>query len=208
MLTNAQTEYNLSFTAASLRPELARIVAECYLKVGSWDQTKDHVLRANALQCRSTSSAIRLEREIRRRLERLTEDEMAILAGENVDDCAAIAWLATLKHTRLAFDFAAELLREKLALHDPVLRRSDYEAFLDSKSLIHSSLNQLKSSSRSKIRQVLLLMLSEAGLLGVGTALGTIQRPVLSSSVLRAITADRPRWLAGFLFSDAEIGGQ
>ena len=207
MLKNAQAEYNLSFTAASLRPELARIVAECYLKVGSWDLTKDHVLRANALQCRSTSSAIRLERELRRRLVRLTEDELAILAGENADDRAAIAWLATLKHTQLAFDFATEVLREKLALRDPVLRPSDYEAFVDSKSLIHSSLNLLKPSSRSKIRQVLLLMLSEAGLLGVGTALGTIQRPALSPAVLRAIRADRPRWLAGFLFPDAEIGG-
>jgi len=137
----------------------------------------------------------------------LTEDELAILAGENADDRAAIAWLATLKHTLLAFDFATEVLRDKLALRDPVLRLSDYEAFVDSKSLIHSSLNLLKPSSRSKIRQVLLLMLSEAGLLGVGTALGTIQRPVLSPVVLRAIRADRPRWLAGFLFPDAEIGG-
>ena len=99
MLKNAQAEYNLSFTAASLRPELARIVAECYLKVGSWDLTRDQVLRANALQCRSTSTAIRLERELRRRLVRLTENELAILAGENADDRAAIAWLATLKHT-------------------------------------------------------------------------------------------------------------
>jgi len=208
MLTGVQAEYNLSFTAASLRPELARIVAECYLKTGSWDLTKDHVLITNSLQCRSTSSAIRLERELRRRLEKLTENEMAILAGENADDRAAMAWLATLKHTQLAFDFATEVLREKLAMRDPVLRPSDYEAFVDSKSLIHSSLNQLKPSSRSKIRQVLLLMLSEAGMLGVGTALGMIQRPVLSSAVLRAITADRPRWLTGFLFPDAEIEGQ
>ena len=203
-----QAEYNLSFTAASLRPELARIVAECYLKVSNWDLVRDHVLRSNALQCRSKSSAIRLERELRRRLGKLTETELVILAGENADDRAAIAWLATLKHTQLAFDFAAEVLREKLAMQDRVLRRSDYEAFVYSKSFIHPSLNRLRPSSRSKIRQVLLLMLSEAGLLGGGAALRTIQRPLLSPSVLRAIKADRPRWLAGFLFSDAEIGGE
>lgn len=203
-----QTEYNLSFTAASLRPELARIVAESYLKVGSWEVARDQVLRFNALQCRSLSSAIRIERELRRRLERLTDNEIAILAGDNADDRAAIAWLAMLKHTQFAFDFASEVLREKLAIQDRVLRLSDYEAFLDSKSLIHTSLNLLKPSSRSKIRQVLLLMLSEAGFLGEGTALGIIQRPFLSPSVLRAIKADRPRWLAGFLLSDAEIGGE
>jgi hypothetical protein len=202
-----QAEYNLSFTAASLRPELARIVAECYLTAGSWDKAKEQILRFNALQCRSTTSAIRLERELRQRLKRLSPAEIALLAGANADDRVAIAWLATLKHTQFAFDFATEVLREKLTIHDQVLRPSDYEAFVESKSLTHKSLNQLKTSSKSKIRQVLMLMLSEAGLLGKGTALGTIQRPVLSSGVLRAIKADSRRWLAGFLFSDAEIGG-
>jgi len=146
-----QAEYNLSFTAASLRPELARIVAEFYLKVSNWDLVRDHVLRSNALQCRSTSSAIRLERELRRRLGKLTETELVILAGENADDRAAIAWLATLKHTQLAFDFAAEVLREKLAMQDRVLRRSDYEAFVDSKSLIHPSLNRLRPHQGVKL---------------------------------------------------------
>jgi hypothetical protein len=47
-------------------------------------------------------------------------------------------------------------------------------------------------------------MLTEAGLLAKGSAL-TIHRPALSPAVVRVITADRPRWLAGFLFPDAEI---
>jgi hypothetical protein len=50
-------------------------------------------------------------------------------------------------------------------------------------------------------------MLREAGLLGAGDALGTIRRPVLSPAVLRVINADSPRWLAGFLVPDTEIGG-
>jgi hypothetical protein len=207
MQTGNQTAYNLSFTASSLRPELARIVAECYLTVGSWDRTKEQILRSNALQCRSSSSAIRLERELRQRLEKLTADEMALLVGANADDRVAMAWLATLKHVQYAYDFATEVLREKLTIHDRVLRPSDYEAFVEGKSLIHRTLNQLKPSSKSKIRQVLMLMLSEAGLLGKGSALGTIQRPALSAAVLRAIKADSGRWLAGFLFSDSEIGG-
>lgn len=207
MQTSDQDEYNLSFTAASLRPELARIVAECYLSAGDWDSAKERILRTNALQCRSSSSAIRIERELRQRIQRLTADEMALLVGANADDRAAMAWLATLKHTQFAFDFAAEVLREKFTIHDPVLRLSDYETFVEGKSLIHRSLGQLKPSSKSKIRQVLMLMLLEAGLLGKGTGLGTIQRPVLSRAVLLAINGDSRRWLAGFLLSDAEIGG-
>ncbi len=202
--TNAH-EYNLSLTAASLRPELARIVAEYYWEIRDWDITKERTLTANALQCRSASSAVRLERELRHRLETLTIDQITLLAQATAEDRAAIAWLSVCKHIRFAFEFAAEVLRDKLAAHDPVLRHSDYEAYVDNKSLTHPELARLTTSSRDKIRQVLLRMLTEAGLLAKGSLLGTIQRPALSQAVMRVVTSDSPSWLAGFLVPDTEI---
>jgi hypothetical protein len=196
---------SFSFTAASLRPELLRIVAEAYMQTGFWASAKAQVLAANALQCRSASSAIRLERELRKRLETLTRDQLVFITQATAEDRAAIAWLAACKRTRFVFDFAAEVLRDKLAAHDPVLRPSDYEAFVENKGLAYPELAQLTPLSKSKIRQVLLRMLTEAGILAAGEALGNIQRPVLSPSVARLIIADSSNWLAGFLVPDAEI---
>jgi hypothetical protein len=196
--------YNLSFTAASLRPELARIVAECFLTVGDWDQVKAQVLATNALQCRSASSTVRLERELQQRLQTLTHEQLALLAKATAEDRTAMAWLAVCKRSSFVCDFAAEVLREKLAAHDAILRPSDYESYVEHKSLPHPELARLTPSSKRKIRQVLLRMLAEAGLL-VSTRSRAIQRPVLSPAVLRAVTADDRRWLAGFLVPDAEI---
>ncbi len=197
--------YNLSFTAASLRPELARIVADHYMTTGDWDATKRQVLSSNALQCRSSSSAVRLERELRQRLQLLTGEQLTHLARATEDDRAAMAWLAAMKKSAVIFDFAAEVLREKLAARDPVLRPSDYETFVSHKSVSQPRLAELKASSRTKIRQVLLRMLVEAGILREGEALGTIQRPVLSPELVRIISLDSPRWLTGFLIPDDEI---
>ena len=205
MLTASPPSYKLSFTAASLRPELVRIVAEYYLELGNWDLAKDRTLSTNALQCRSVSSAIRMERELRQRLETLTIDQITLLTQATAEDRAAIAWLAACKHIRFAFEFAAEVLRDKLAAHDPVLRHSDYEAYAETKGLSHPEFVRLTTSSKNKIRQVLLRMLTEAGLLVKGTSLGTIQRPALSPAVLHVINADNPSWLAGFLVPDIEI---
>jgi hypothetical protein len=200
-----ETRYNLGFTAASLRPELARIVAECYLTVGDWALAKNKILSSNELQSRSAGSSIRMERELRQRIERLTPLQIEILAHATSEDRAAMAWLAAQKHCSFIFEFAAEVLREKLAAHDPVLRQSDYETFVENKSAAHPELGRLATVSKNKIRQVLLRMLVEAGLLCDGSALGTIQRPVLSESALRAIVLDSGHWLAGFLFPDSEI---
>ncbi len=67
--------YNLGFTAASLRLELARIVAEAYAATGDWEAAREHVLTHNALQARSASSAIRMERELHQRLRTLTDEQ-------------------------------------------------------------------------------------------------------------------------------------
>ena len=196
--------YHLSFTAASLRPELARIVVESFLTIGDWALVKERILSTNALQCRSVGSAVRLEAEMRRRLGTLTHDQMVLLAQATVEDRTAIAWLATCKRIRFAFEFAAEVLRDKLASHDAVLRPSDYESYIENKSLPHPELARLKPTSRNKIRQVLLRMLVEAGLLAKGSSL-SIQRPALSPKVVRVITADSPHWLAAFLVPESEI---
>ena len=154
----ASTTYNLNFTAASLRPELARIIAECYLAVGNWAEAKDRVLASNALQCRSAASSIRLERALRQRLQTLNHEQINLLAQGTAEDRAAIAWLAACKHIPFVFEFATEILREKLVSYDPVLRNSDYEAYVESKALLHPEIGRLTATSKNKVRQVLLRM--------------------------------------------------
>lgn len=197
--------YHLGFTAASLRPELARIIAEAFLACGGWGQARQRVLRENALQARSPASAIRMERELRQRLETLSLRQIEILAGAPADSRRAIAWLAALKHSAFVFDFSAEVLRGKVETLDPVLRPSDYENYFAAQALAHPELGELKTSTRSKIRRVLMTMLCEAGILGEGIRDFTLRRPVVPPDVLAAILADNPRWLAGFLVPDREI---
>ena len=197
--------YRLGFTAASLRPELARIVAEHYLASGDWNTAKARVLNGNALQARSAQSAIRMERELRQRIQSLTAEQLSLLAQSTSEDRAAMAWLAMLKYNAFVLEFASELLRDKLAAHDPILRRSDVETFIEGKAVAHPELQAVKPSSGRKLRRVLLRMLSEASILTPGEALGTIHAPLLSPKALQAIRQDDSRLLAGFLVTDAEI---
>lgn len=207
MLRASTSTYNFGFMAVSLRPDLARIVAELYLAQRDWDAVKRHVLATNALQCRTTSSAVRMERELRLRLATLTEKQLEILASSGADERAAISWLAAIKHIRFVYDFAAEMLRDKLAAHEPILRYSDYETFLETKAPFHPELVRLRPSSKNKLRQILLQMLAEAGLVEPGSTIIAIHRPFLSTTILDTIRSDNPRWLAGFLFPDEEVGG-
>ncbi len=206
MLVGTLPHYPLPLSA--LRPELARIVAETFLSVGSWDLAKERILTTNALQVRTASSAIRLEREQRNRLSTLTRDQLDLLAHSHSEDRAAMAWLSIIKYSPFVFGFASEVLRAKLAAYDTGLRLSDYEDYSGLESVAHPALAALTDKSRAKLRQVLVRVLKEAGILGKGTDLGIVHRPVLSPAAVRAVSQDSPRWLAGFLVPDEEIGGR
>lgn len=197
--------YRLSFTSVSLRPDLARIAADAYLACGTWTGARQQVLADNAFQSRSKKSLRRMEREIRLRLELLTKDQIALLAGGISEERAAIAWLAAIKYAALVREFAADVLRSKLADFDLVLRPSDYTNFIADRLPSHPELGKLTESSSRKVRNVLLLMLMEAGMIQKENRDRRITRPLQTQRVIDSIIADNAQFLAGFLWSDEEI---
>jgi len=180
-------------------------MAELYFERGSWERTRDVVLETNALQCRSSASGIRLERELRQRLETLTPEELALLNSGTLEARVALSWLAAVKRHTFLHDFASELLRSKLDLHDPVLRVSDYESFVEDKAVRHPEVEALSDTTSGKIRRVLLRMLREVGVLLKGPELGSLARPIVPPEVEDAIRADDARWLSALLVPEDQI---
>lgn len=197
--------YRLSFTAVSLRPDLARIAADAYLACGTWVGARRQVLADNAFQSRTKTSLQRMELEIRKRLENLTKDQIVLLAEGTSEERAAMAWLAAIKYAALIREFAADVLRSKLSDFDLVLRPSDYDNFIAARLPSHPELGELTESSRRKIRSVLLLMLAEAGIIQEENREQVIIRPIQTQRVIDSIVADDAQLLVGFLWTDKEI---
>ena len=206
-MTTSPNVYNLSFTAGSLRPDLCRVVAVAYVETGSWDKAKKTVMEGNLLQYDSVGSAKRMELEIRNRLMTLTKDQLDYLAQASTDDATSLAWLAACKRILFVHDFAVDVLREKLAHQDNVLRHSDYEGYLTLKRGEHPELNKLTDLSKSKTRQVMYKMLAEAGITdaGLGHEDPILHRPPLSYAVTELIVNDDRKWLRAFLIPDHEL---
>lgn len=197
--------YGFSFTAASLRPELLLIVAERFLQTGTWEKTKESVLAANLLQCRTATSAKRMESEIRPRLQTLSHHQLELLVKSSADTRISLAWLAAVKHSAFLFDFSADALRSKVERHDYILRESDYRRFIDEKTPSHPELLKLSESTSGKVRRVLFAMLRETGILAKGGEIGSLQRPAIPHEVELSIRTENPAWLAAYLVPDSEI---
>lgn len=156
--------YALSFTSGGLLAREAELLASLYLGIRDWNAVRRTVLEQNLLQTRTSSSSLRLSRETVQRLAVLSEPELELLVEASPTERGHLMWIAACRRYDLIGDFAEEVLRERFLLMTPTLGNEDFDRFVTGKSLWHPELDDLKSSTRAKLRQNVFRMLYEAGL--------------------------------------------
>ena len=194
----------MGLTVAGLKPDLAGLIARIYGDSGSWEKSKSLVIENNLLQTRSLSTSIRLESELRQRLQHLSKSQIKLLAEGTKNDRVAMTWLSVLKRIKLTTDLTCDLLLEKFEGCDPVLRFSDMNEFYKNKEKEFPELKALSKSSYKKIQSTVISMLREVELLrgkvNRSGELGKLQRPNLSAKSLEIIY-DEKHFRSGFFLN-------
>ena len=123
---------------------------------------------------------------------------------ENLDNLKNLTMLSCFKLYNFIFDFAVEVMRNKLLLFDFQLINSDYESFYDSKRIAYDNLNTISEASQYKLKQVMFKMFEQADFID-NIKNKNIQKPYLSEKLIKLIVQDNPKYLGAFLYSDYEI---
>lgn len=194
--------YRLSFTTGGLFLQEAPLVVERYLALRDWKQTREQVRSENLLQVRTTAAATRISQELIARLELLDPEELEFLVDGSLREQGYLLWTATCRRYTFIRDFACEVLREHYLLMRRQLTTSDYEAFCNAKALWHAELDELASSTHSKLRQNLFRMLRDADLV---SAQHQIQPALISPALAHLLARNGNEQLLIFPATDHEI---
>lgn len=194
-------QYALSFTSGTLLEREAQIAAPIYLELQDWDQVRDQILNENLLQARTTSSSIRLTRELIQRLSTLTDDEIDLLGKASPTQRGHLMWVAACRRYSFIGEFAEEVLRERFLVMTPSLDQNEFDRFAQTKSLWHPELADVKESTMTKLRTTLFRMLSEAGLV----VDGQIIESFLSEDVKNALDEQQPSDIRFFPTRDWKV---
>ena len=197
-------KYILSYTTASLSVYEMEVIARLYLETQDWKRVARDVIEENALQKGTVASRKRLLGELKKRLQTLTEAQLAFFGDASSSDARNLAMLSCFKLYGFIYDFATEVMRKKLLLFDYQLLNSDYESFYDSKRVAFENLNEVSESTQKKLKQVMFKMFEQAGFID-SVKEKHIQKPYLSEELVQLIVEDNPKLLGAFLYSDADI---
>ncbi len=200
---NKKNKYILSFTAASLR--LSEMVKVAKHKIEN-DVSDLSVVRDAGVVFGSVKSRTsdREFREIKHRLEKLTPNQLEILANSDLISQKHIAFLGVCKHYNFICDFTVEVVRDKALVFDYQINESDYNSFINSKTQLHPELEEYSESTLKKAKQVMFLILEQAGIIN-NISDKMIQPQILQHDVIKSIVNDDPMWLKLFLMPDNDI---
>lgn len=192
-------KYSFGFNAASLRLN-ETINIERIFREGGYSDYSEIENREEIIGKGNKRTSIREFRELISRLKKLTPDQKSIILTGDLTAQKQIAFLGVCKHYRFIREFAVELLREKMLVYDFQLTDSDYLSFERKKG----ELDRLADSTKRKVKQVLLKILEQAGIID-DVRNQRIQIQILGQTVTETIIKDNPDWLKIFLYNDGDI---
>jgi len=191
----------MSFSTGGLFYTESLKAVEVYHKEQDWEKARKMMLAENLIQSRTESSAKRRVREICSRLEKLTKDQLQLLETGSAQEQLYILWVANCKYYPFINEFAVNVLRERFLRMDLFLTPEDYDVFFEEKAEWHEELEQLKNSTRAKLRQILFKMMREAEILSKDNM---ILPGLITEDLARVLSVDNPKWLSVLPVSETE----
>ncbi len=192
----------MSFTTGSLLRNESLTLATLYQELKDWKTVREKVVSGNLLQARTLNTSQRVCRETISRLKTLKAQELDLLVTGDPPDQGYLLWLAICRRYQFIADFAVEVLRERFISLKPDLHPEDYDTFFNRKMEWHPEIDEIRPSTRQKLRQVLFKILREAGLLSGNN---TINAAMLSPQLSEIISLENNKDIKLFPIFDASL---
>ena len=183
MIAPPQT-YLLSFTAGSALPVEMTTVAEEIISGKSWSEIEVMVLKRNLLRKPKLATSRREFQEIRKRIEALSTEELDSLLKATKSDREGIILLSMLRVYPILRQFFNEVVLENLSMIRREFSRTDLEQFFRRKRIEHPELDQLAETTLAKVRQVILRIFAETGVIE-SSRKWVIQKPLWTTTLIK-----------------------
>ena len=165
-------KYLLSFTACPMRRPECVTIARSYLDLRDWKAVRSAIDNDDILMIRSLSSRKRIGLELCKRMRRLSEEELQILAdcGDSAQE-SNMCWVAICRTYEFVRDFLDNVISARWSDGLGDLPQGAYEGFFSEASLTHPELETLSEGTRQRLRNQLFQMLREVGFINADGAL-------------------------------------
>ena len=154
--------YKADLSAGSLLPSESRVVAGLLLQGGTRLSFDHAILVENVLQKAAPATARRQARLIKSRLETMPASVWHEIATGNKEVATQLMFAAALKHSALLHSFVRDVVADHARRLEHTLSTHAWEPFLADCATRDPAVGAWTPATRSKLRQVIVLILAQA----------------------------------------------
>lgn len=180
-------EYTATLTGSPYLFNECRIIAKYLLDGSDPTELRKRNIEENLIQYKTVSSISRVNSPIFNRLEQFNKEQLEFFVNGDIQQAKYLLVYAIMKSDRIVKEFVREVYYDKLLMQDIKLEKYEIIKWFNAKYQASEFLRNRSESTKYKLQQVLLQIMTASGLLKKDGSDYLMNRPLLSSELINIL---------------------
>lgn len=180
-------DYSARLTAEPFLYNETKIIAEYLINGDNLIELKRRNIEENLIHHKKIGSVKRVNAPIFRRLSILNDELLNDFVYSDIENSKHILLYSIMKTDKLVRDFIIEVYKDKLLMRNEYIEKFDIDNWYEEKCILSQTLKERTESTSLKLKQVILKILQDSGLVVKETDKFKIIRPLLKEKFIRQL---------------------
>ena len=177
-------DYSTKLTGEPFLYKETKIIAEYLLNGEAPLVLKKRNVEENLIMQKTKGSITRSNSPIFRRLGIMDKDMMREFVESDIDTSKHILLYSIMKTDRLVLDFMLDVYKDKILMRKEYIEKYDIDNWYEEKCILSQTLNEKTETTRAKLKQVIMKILQDSGLVIKEKTNFRIIRPLLKEKFI------------------------
>ena len=180
-------DYSAKLTGEPFLYNETKIIGKYLLEGEDKKRLKQRNIEENLIKHKKLASVQRVNAPIFRRLEVLNNDMLDDFVHSDIENSKFILLYAIMKTDKLVRDFVIEVYKDKLFMRNDYIEKFDIDTWYEEKCILSKTLKDKTESTSAKLKQVIMKILQDSGLVIKEKDRFKIIRPLLKEKYIRQL---------------------
>lgn len=177
-------DYSAKLTAEPFLYNESKILASYLLDGISEDELKRKNIDENLIKYKSQKSITRVNSPIFRRLKIMDNEMLEDFVRTDIETSKYILLYTIMKTDRLVRDFIIEVYKDKMLMRKEYIEKFDVDNWYEEKCILSETLKNRSESTSAKLKQVIMKIMQDSGLVIKEKNRFKIIRPLLKEKYI------------------------
>ena len=177
-------DYSAKLTGEPFLYNETKIIGRYLLEGANEEELKKQNIEENLIKHKKISSVKRVNAPIFRRLKVMSKEMLEEFVCSDIETSKYILLYAIMKTDKLVRDFVVEVYKDKLYMRKEYIEKCDIDNWYEEKCILSRTLKERTESTAAKLKQVIMKILQDSGLVIKEKDRYRIIRPLLKEKFI------------------------